>query len=226
MKHNPNSIFAVNIRHIKNIIDTPWKAWNELDRWLIYPKVRLLFTMNGIQWGHGWRIYGMPIIQKHRQSQMRFGTGLQLRSSVRSNPLCPTHPVALTTWKENALLEIGTNFSMTGGVLCSAERISIGDDVAIGANTTIIDTDFHPLDPLQRKYDSAEAISAPVIIGDEIFIGMHCLILKGVAIGRGSVIGAGSVVTRNIPSYSIAVGNPAKVIRQITRSVREHRDSE
>jgi acetyltransferase-like isoleucine patch superfamily enzyme len=57
--------------------------------------------------------------------------------------------------------------------------------------------------------------SAPVVIEDDVFIGMNCVVLKGVTIGRGSVVGAGSVVCKSLPSYIIAAGNPARVIREL-----------
>jgi acetyltransferase-like isoleucine patch superfamily enzyme len=195
--------------------DTPWKIQNELWRWLAYPYVRLLFTLNGISWGHGWRFYGMPIIQKHRRSVMRFGPGFSLRSSTRSNPLGPNRPVIICTWQAGAVLEIGANFGMTGGSLCAAERITIGDNVAVGANTSIIDTDFHPLDPELRRVKPSEAKTAAIVIENDVFIGMNCLILKGVTIGQGSVIGAGSVVTRSVPQGVLVAGNPAKLIKDL-----------
>lgn len=198
--------------------DTPWKIGNELWRWLAYPRVRLLFAMNGIAWGSDWRIHGVPIIQKHRHSRMSFGPGLGLRSSVRSNPLGPNHPVVLNTWQAGAVLEIGANFVMTGGTICAAERIIIKNHVAVGANTIIIDTDFHPLHPEARRLHPQEAQTAPVLIGDSVFIGMNCLILKGVTIGQGSVVGAGSVVTQDVPPYVIVAGNPARIVRELCAS--------
>jgi len=195
------------------LLDTPWKVRNELRRWLAYPAARLLFAWHGISWGPGWRIHGLPIIQKHRASLMVFGPGLQLRSFVRSNPLGPNHPVILTTRSGGARLEVGENFAMTGGALCAASRIKIGDNVAVGANSVIVDTDFHPIDPELRKSNSSDGKCAEVIIEDDVFIGMNCLILKGVTIGRGSIIGAGSVVTGNVPSGVIFAGNPARLIR-------------
>jgi acetyltransferase-like isoleucine patch superfamily enzyme len=199
----------------KQAWDTPWKIRNELSRWLTYPHVRLLFALNGIPWGHGWCFYGVPIIQKHRHSVMRFGSGFSLRSSTRSNPLGPNHPVIICTWQAGAVLEIGANFGMTGGILCAAERITIGDNVAVGANTSILDTDFHPLDPEQRRVKPSEARTGAVVIEDDVFIGMNCLILKGVTIGEGSVVGAGSVVTRGVPQGVLVAGNPARIIREL-----------
>jgi len=201
----------------ERLLDTPWKLTNELQRWLLLPFVRLNLALNGISWGGGWKFYGLPIIQKHRQGVMRFGRGLRLRSSVRSNPLGPTHPVILCTWQPGAVLEIGDDFGMTGGSIVTAERITIGNRVAVGANTTIVDTDFHPLNPAQRRLHPQDAQTAPIVIEDDVFIGMNCLILKGVTIGRGSVVGAGSVVTHDIPPGHVAAGNPAGVIQPVPK---------
>ena len=193
----------------------PWKAWNWFLRWLVYPGVRLMFALNGIPWGQGWQFHGVPILQRHRGSQMRLGPYLHLRSSARSNPLGANRPVILATWRAGAVLQIGERFSMTGGTICAAERIIIGNGVTVGANTTIVDTDFHPVDPEQRRLYPNEAATKPIVIEDDVFIGMQCLILKGVTLGQGCVVGAGSVVTRSIPPRVICAGNPARVIRPL-----------
>ena len=200
---------------MRNAVHTPWKIWNTVHQVLSIPAATMLFLMNGIPIGRNWKMYGLPIIQKHRLSDIRIGENLNLRSTVRSNPLGPNHPVMICTWATGAILEIGDDFAMTGGVICAAEHIKIGNRVAVGANTTIVDTDFHPLDHERRRIHPQEANTAPIMIEDDVFIGMNCLILKGVVIGHGSVIGAGSVVTKNIPAGVVVAGNPAKIIRQL-----------
>ena len=207
------------LQKLSQILDTPWKLWTELWRWLAYPRIRLLFAVNRVPWGQGWRLFGVPIVQKHRRSRMRFGPGLSLRSSIRSNPLGPNRPVILCTWQAGAVLETGANFAMTGGTLCAGERITIGDRVTIGANSTVIDTDFHPLDPELRRLRPNDGATAPVTIEDDVFVGMNCLILKGVTLGRGCVVGAGSVVIGDVPPYAVAAGNPARVVRSHTPRV-------
>jgi acetyltransferase-like isoleucine patch superfamily enzyme len=197
--------------------DTRWKIINEIKRILIVPWVRFTFNINRIPMGKKWRFYGMPVIQKHRRSVMRFADGINLRSAVQSNPLSPAHPVILCTWQAGAVLEIGDDFGMTGGSLVAAERITIGDRVAVGANTVITDTDFHPLDPETRRLHPQDAQTAPVVIEDDVFIGMNSLILKGVRLGKGCVVGAGSVVTRDVPSGMVAAGNPARVIGPVKK---------
>lgn len=88
--------------------------------------------------------------------------------------------------------------------------IEIGNGVLIGHNTTIA-TLNHDFNPAKRQ----NLIPNPVKIGDNVWIGADCTILPGVTIGDGAIVGAGSVVTKDIPSNTIAVGNPARVIKEI-----------
>jgi len=101
------------------------------------------------------------------------------------------------------------NFNFT--VLDEA-RVTIGDDCFIGPNVSIY-TACHSTDPVERN--SRREWALPVTIGHNVWIGGSVTILPGVTIGDNVTIGAGSVVTRDIPSNSIAVGNPCKVIRQL-----------
>lgn len=202
-------------RQFDELFNAPWRIQNELRRLAALPYIRLLFRLHGIDWGQRWRIFGMPIIQRYRGSRMEFGDGLILRSWYASNPLAPNHPVVLATRRPQAVLRIGRDCGFTGTTLVVAERIEIGDRVAVGANVTLTDTDFHPLDPLERQRDFLAGRHAPVIIEDDVFIGMQSLVLKGVTIGRGSVVGAGSVVVRNVPPGVIVAGNPARVVRRV-----------
>ncbi len=194
---------------------TPWKARNEIERMLLLPLARFQFALVGVEWKQGWRLYGLPIIQKHRDSHLSIGAELELRSTVRSNPLGPNRPVFLSTRRPGADLIIGQRFGMTGGSIVAEESVRIGDRVTVGANSVIADTDFHPLDALARQNVPLDGATKPVVIEDDVFIGMQAIILKGVTIGAGSIIGAGSVVTQSVPPSVIAAGNPAKIIREL-----------
>jgi acetyltransferase-like isoleucine patch superfamily enzyme len=198
---------------LKEVLDTPWRASNELRRLLALPFIRLMFSLKGVAWGSGWRILGMPVIQRHRGSVVELGDRLVLRSWAASNPLTPNHAVVLATRTDRALIKVGNDCGLTGTTLVAAEGIEIGDRVLIGANVTIVDTDFHPLDWEERRRDINRGKHRPVIIEDDVFIGMNTLVLKGVRIGRGSVIGAGSVVTKDVPPNAIVAGNPAQIVR-------------
>jgi hypothetical protein len=74
---------------------TPWRAINELRRIAALPYIWLMFRLHGIGWGQGWRIYGMPIIQRWGGSQIVIGENVSLRSWYSTNPLAPNHPVVL-----------------------------------------------------------------------------------------------------------------------------------
>ncbi len=199
-------------------LDTPWKLANEGRRLALLPVVRLVFWISGVRWGKGWKIYGLPIIQKHRRGVLTIGDRLQLRSTGRSNPLGPNRPVILSVRSPEAALIIGDDFGITGGSIVVQDHIRIGNRVVVGANSIICDTDFHPLSPQRRQHEPDAGAAAPIVIEDEVFIGMQCLVLKGVTIGQGSVIGAGSVVTRDIPAGVVAAGNPARLIRRLDES--------
>jgi acetyltransferase-like isoleucine patch superfamily enzyme len=195
--------------------NTPWKFWNEVSRVIEIPSHLLLIRLTGVQIGPGWKWYGRPIIQRHRGSTIQLGNQAELRSAPASNPLSPQHPVVLATRSADAILKIGNQVGMTGGSIVAAQKIVIGDRVVIGANTSIMDTDFHPLLASQRSLDSSAGASKPISIGDDVFIGTQSIILKGSSIGPRSVIGAGSVVSGHVPADVIAAGNPARVIKKL-----------
>ncbi len=202
---------------LSNILNTPWRATNHLCRLLAYPVIRLRFALHGVAWGRSWRIFGMPIIQRHRHSLIQLGDYLELRSWVSTNPLAPYHPVVLSTRKSNACLIIGNQCGLTGATIVAAERVELGNRVLVGANVVITDTDFHPLDPLERQQDILNGRHAPVIIEDDVFIGMNSLILKGVRLGKGCVVGAGSVVVKDVLSGVIVAGNPARQVGLVSQ---------
>lgn len=100
-----------------------------------------------------------------------------------------------------------------GAMICAREAISIGHDVLIAEYVTIRDQDHRFGPGLTTAH--AGFTTAPIIIGDNVWIGAKATITKGVTVGGNSVIGANSVVTRDIPANSVAVGNPACVVRSI-----------
>jgi acetyltransferase-like isoleucine patch superfamily enzyme len=93
-----------------------------------------------------------------------------------------------------------------------SQRVEIGARCSISWDCEISDTDFHQVILIDGQ---RPPVTKPVIIEDDVWVGSHCLILKGVTIGHHSVIAAGSVVHHDVPPYSLVVGNPARRVSQI-----------
>jgi acetyltransferase-like isoleucine patch superfamily enzyme len=107
---------------------------------------------------------------------------------------------------------IGDNSGI--GVNCSIpDCVTIGDNVMMGPDCLLY-TRNHKFDKKQGKYIGYTEYS-PITIDDNVWLGARCIILPGVNIGKGSTIGAGSVVTRSVPAYSVAVGNPVRIIKNL-----------
>jgi len=161
------------------------------------------------------RLIGLPVIEKHRNSRIVIGKGVTLVSGVRANVAGIAHPVILATLCEGASIQIGAGSGISGSALCAVQAIRIGEHSGLGANCHIYDTDFHVHSALGRRQQRyvGEAPSSPVVIGDDVWVAGHCIILKGVSIGDRTIVGAGSVVTKSFPSDSLIAGNPARVIR-------------
>ena len=139
--------------------------------------------------------------------------------------------VKVFTWttfnvEPSGLIEIGDDSVLVGPVFMCAEHIRIGKRALISYNVTLADSDFHPIDPDARRRDAIvnspggdtaqrpPYLSRPVVIEDDVKIGIGAIVLKGVRIGRGAEVGAGAVVTRDVPSCSRVAGNPACIVAE------------
>jgi acetyltransferase-like isoleucine patch superfamily enzyme len=110
----------------------------------------------------------------------------------------------------------------------SSSEIVIGDNVLIAHNVNIHDNNSHPINSRERQehyskiYNSGhpkniDLQEKPIKINNNAWIGFNAIILKGVTIGEGSIVAAGSVVTKDVPSYTIVAGNPAKIVKYLNK---------
>nr|WP_120298682.1 sugar O-acetyltransferase [Gordonia phthalatica] len=113
-----------------------------------------------------------------------------------------------------ANVTIGANsFVNYDAILLDCATITIGDDCSIGPRVQLL-TALHPVEDHRARRARWES-AAPIVIGDNVWFGGGVIVCPGVTIGRNTVVGAGSVVTRDLPDHVVAVGNPARVIRQL-----------
>jgi acetyltransferase-like isoleucine patch superfamily enzyme len=105
-----------------------------------------------------------------------------------------------------ARLRLGSGFFNNGSLVVCGTEITIGDNCMFGEQVVIRDDDSHEIDGHPRR--------APITIGDNVWVGMRAIILKGVTIGDGAVVAAGSVVTKDVPPGALVGGVPARVIRK------------
>lgn len=132
--------------------------------------------------------------------------------------MCYIEPPLRTNWG-------GRHIHFGNGVYCNFgctfvddTHIYVGDHVMFGPNV-VVATAAHPIAPQLRE--KGLQYNKPVHIGNNCWIGAGALIMPGVTIGDNSVIGAGSVVTKDIPANVIAVGNPCKILREISTELTE-----
>ena len=176
---------------------------------------KLMMSLQGVKYGKNCSFHGIPIIAKSKSASIMLGNGVRIRSGVLTN-LIGLYQRTIITAKGNGSVEIGDDVGMSGVTIYARESIKIGAKCLIGANSKILDNDFHPVDADTRRETPGQHIpSKPVVIGENVFIGCNALILKGTVLGDNCVVGAGAVVSGKFEDNCIIAGNPAKVIKKI-----------
>lgn len=178
----------------------------------LYPQInRMILKAHGVVFGKNIQIPG-KVSWLIRGARITIGDNFYLSSGNGVNPIASNLQADVYV-EPGATLTIGNNVGMSSTRLWIHESARIGNNVKIGGCVLITDTDAHPMDYVARRSSNECTKSAPVVIEDDVWVGAHCIILKGVTIGARSIIGAGSVVTKSIPADCVAAGNPCKVIK-------------
>lgn len=186
---------------------------------VMFPR-RARLRRQGLIVGAKLRIYGRLHVDKHPRSTIVLGSAVVLNATAKRNTLEARGPVILKTVRPGATITVGDDTGITSSTISSSGSVTIGARTLVGAGVLVTDSDHHIVTPppgTSRRHLGLPPFRAQdaVVIGDDVFIGAHSIVLKGVRVGAGSVIGAGSVVTDNIPPGVIAAGNPCRVIRTL-----------
>ncbi|UKT63251.1 acyltransferase [Pedobacter mucosus] len=173
----------------------------------------IIFISNNIHYSLLPEIRGtFKIINK---GNLKLGKGIRFYSTFKSNPIGMNKFCTIYV-ENNASLDILDNAGFSAVSIYCANKIEIGYNLFCGANVSIWDTDFHPLNYSDRITNRDDlASNRPIKIGHNVFIGANSIILKGVNIGDRSIIGAGSVLTKSVPADEIWAGNPAIFIKKV-----------
>lgn len=177
---------------------------------------KIILKLTGVKYGKQLKLKGIPVIFNKKGASIIIGDNCLIKSSFLSNLVGLYSRTIIVTRVEGATISIGNNVGISGATIYARKGITIGDNTNIGGNTKILDNDFHPIDPQARIADDKDKIgTAPVVIGENCFIGCNALILKGTQLGNNCVVGAGAVVSGKFEDNCVIAGNPAKVIRII-----------
>jgi acetyltransferase-like isoleucine patch superfamily enzyme len=175
---------------------------------------KVIMKTQKIYWEKDFRVNGKLHIEN--KGLIKIGKNFSANSGTNCNPIGGDSILRLITFKPQASLIIGDNVGISNSTIVCWNKIEIQNNVVIGGGVKIWDTNFHSLNPEIRLSGNDNDIkTAPIYIGENVFIGGSSIILKGVSIGKNSIIAAGSVVNKSIPPNVIAGGNPCEIIKQI-----------
>lgn len=161
--------------------------------------------LKGVTYGKNFEARGKVCFFRATGSKINIGDNATFISSSRFNYRGLNHKCILQT-SSNGEIVIGNNCGFSGVSIVSSIGVKIGNNVMCGANVMIGDRNDHEDKYPQFKPEKIE-------IKDNVWIGMNCVVMKGVTIGENSIIGANSLVTKDIPANCIAAGIPCKVIK-------------
>lgn len=176
--------------------------------WLLFVKYRI--THRKINYK------GFSVICSLSGGKIVIGGGTSLFSRFSSNML-GLYQRCIIVARYGGRIEIGENCGISGSTIYAWDSIRIGNYTRVGANCKIIDNDFHPveLEYRHKGLNEERTRRAPIVIGDDCFIGMNSIILKGTTLGNNVIVGAGSVVHGTFPDNCIIAGNPARIVKYI-----------
>ena len=179
------------------------------------PVPKLMMKLQKIKYGKQCAFYGIPVILKTKGSSIELGDGVVCVSSFFAN-LMGLYQRSILLARAGGKIVLEDDVRMSAVTIYSRASVKIGKHTNIGGNTKIFDHDFHPIDPQERlEHPNSGMKCKPIEIGENVFIGCNCIILKGTKLGNNCVVGAGSVVSGEFEDNCVIAGNPAKVIRKL-----------
>jgi acetyltransferase-like isoleucine patch superfamily enzyme len=157
-----------------------------------------------VQFGRDFRTNGRLVIKG--PGRIVLGDGVNAWAHAEKN--------VLITYTPEAVIMVGGGTRLNGAGLMAYTRIEIGPRCILGS-TLMLDSDFHPLDPNRRHDAHAPVHCAPIIIGENVWLGGQSAVLKGVTVGENSVVAFRAVVAESVPPNVVVAGNPARIVKTL-----------
>ena len=171
--------------------------------------------------GSNYKVWGKIRFFFHGKGKVVIGKDFHCVTARRRSFITLFTSCHLTIIDEGMII-LGNHVGLNGTTITARSKVSIGDNTMIGPNTIIIDHDGHVAWPLEDRWIKQGPIKE-IIIENDVWIGMNCIILKGVTIGSGAIIAAGSIVINDVEPNSIYAGNPAKKIKELDENISEQK---
>lgn len=173
---------------------------------------RFFARQRGVEFLGSCRFVGKPKFKLYPGTRVIVGDGCVFLSGHTDNVIGINRPCIVSVHNPGTVVKIGEHSGFSGTVIGAFAGITIGDRVKCGANTLITDADWHPEDPRSGE-------PRQVVIGNDVWLGVGVMVMKGAKIGDNTVIGANSVVIGEIPANVVAAGNPCKIIRALNNNL-------
>ena len=187
----------------------------KFELYVMLSNLRVLFLnmKDGISIGKQSKLDWRVRIDIIKGAKLFISRGVYLRSRSRGYHAGMPFPTSIFADVKGAVIRIGERSRLNGVYIHAKKKVEIGKNCVIASGVNILDSNGHKLYSVDRTIGKDKPSS--VLIGDNVWIGINAVILKGTEIGSNSVIAAGSVVKGNIPSNSLVVGNPGIVVKKL-----------
>lgn len=186
--------------------------------WLRHIALRVMYP--NVDWGKGARIWGLPRIFLNTHGKIVVGNNVFLHSKPRGYHAGMSFPVTLIADRPSAIIRIGEETRLFGSCLHAWQCIEIGKRCLFAAGSQVLDSDGHE-SRVEYAQCRARTQDKPdtVRIGDDCWVGLNAIILKGADIKEGCIVAAGAVVRKgHYPPYSLIAGVPARVVKTMQKA--------
>lgn len=177
---------------------------------------KVIMKMTKVKYGKNLVLKGVPVIFNTKGAHLEIGNNVNIKSNFLSNLVGLYSRTIIVTREKDAVIKIGDNVGISGATIYARKGITIGSNTMIGGNVKILDNDFHPIELENRhNQDKTLVLAKEIYIGENCFIGVNAIILKGTSLGDGCIVGAGAVVSGKFEANSVIAGNPARVVKTL-----------